>query len=142
MWNCLKGLHNKYFSYFFQVMTEIYQDFQDTLLWDQITLEFSAWKSTMLLLRMTLFMNVKLDLLWTTNQSEHQPHSMLCVSPYYCSNFPRRPQSVPLLRILKSSFSEIFEKFYHLFWRYWIKTAVLSKQVGDFFQIFGGLIMP
>ena len=28
-----------------------------------------------------------------------------------------------------------FEKISHLFWHYWVKTTVLSKQVGDFFQI-------
>ena len=27
------------------------------------------------------------------------------------------------------------KKISHLFWRYWVKTTVLSKQVGDFFQI-------
>ena len=90
-------------------MTGIYQDFQDTLLWDQITLESSAWKSTMLLLRMTLFMNVKLDLLWTTNQLELQPHSMLCVSDYYNSNFLRRPQSIPLLRPLLSKSPKLWD---------------------------------
>ena len=37
------------------------------------------------------------------------------------SVFLRRPQK--------------FEKISHLFWRYWVKTAVLSKQLEDLFQI-------
>ena len=31
-----------------------------------------------------------------------------------------------------------FEKIPHLFWGYWVKTAVLSKQVGYFFSNFVG----
>ena len=45
---------------------------------------------------------------------------------------------------VKSSFSVKFTKIWkylHLFWRYWVKTAVLSKQVGDFFKFCGLLIM-
>ena len=39
---------------------------------------------------------------------------------------------------LNSSFSEKATqswKISHLFWRFWVKTDVLSKHVGDFFQI-------
>ena len=42
---------------------------------------------------------------------------------------------------LKFSFSEkatkIWKKISHLLWRYLVKTAVLSKQAGGFFQFFG-----
>ena len=31
---------------------------------------------------------------------------------------------------------KIWKKISHLFWCYWVKTAVLSKQVGDFFSNF------
>ena len=42
-------------------------------------------------------------------------------------------------QLVKFRFSEKatkFEKISHLFWRYWVKTAVSSKQVGDFFSNF------
>ena len=41
---------------------------------------------------------------------------------------------------LKSSFSEKSTKIWklsHFFWRYWVKTTVLSKQVGIFFKFWG-----
>ena len=34
-----------------------------------------------------------------------------------------------------------FEKISHLFWRYWVKTTLLSKQVGYFFNFCGLLII-
>ena len=46
----------------------------------------------------------------------------------------RQPRSKMEGRV-KSSFSEkatkIWKKISHLFWRYWLKTAVLSIQMGD-----------
>ena len=36
---------------------------------------------------------------------------------------------------------KIWKKISHLFWRYWVKIAVSSKQVGNFFKFCGLLTM-